>query len=162
MDRILEDREIPTDAGVAIEYHIPQTSKRIDFILTGKDQDRRDAAVLIELKQWERAERTQQDAIVTTRFQGVECETLHPSYQAWSHKRLLEDFNETVQEEQIQLYPCAYLYNYDLDDCIRHRFYDESHPLLASEFARPGRPEGSNKDQIRQLKALMFHISLWY
>src|SRR5262245_53040589 len=71
MERVLDDRDIPAEAGVAIEYHIPQTSKRIDFILTGKTSDRRDAAVLVELKQWERAERTQQDAIVTTRFQGV-------------------------------------------------------------------------------------------
>ena len=37
MDRVLSDDDIPSDAGVAIEYHIPQSSKRIDFILTGKD-----------------------------------------------------------------------------------------------------------------------------
>src|SRR5690349_16410877 len=67
MDRVLEDSAIPGDAGVAIEYHIPQTSKRIDFILTGKDGESRDTAVLIELKQWETAERTDQDAIVVTR-----------------------------------------------------------------------------------------------
>ena len=35
MNNILEDKGIPDDAGVAIEYKIPQTSKRIDFILTG-------------------------------------------------------------------------------------------------------------------------------
>ena len=38
MDRVLADDEIPSDAGVSIEYHIPQSYKRIDFILTGKDQ----------------------------------------------------------------------------------------------------------------------------
>jgi hypothetical protein len=32
MDRILEDAEIPANAGVAIEFNIPQTSKRVDFI----------------------------------------------------------------------------------------------------------------------------------
>ena len=28
----LSDSDIPKDAGVAIEYNIPQTSKRIDFL----------------------------------------------------------------------------------------------------------------------------------
>ena len=41
MDRVLTDDDIPSDAGVAIEYHIPQTSKRIDFILTGTDEQDR-------------------------------------------------------------------------------------------------------------------------
>jgi DUF2075 family protein len=123
MDRILADEEIPGDAGVAIEYHIPQTSKRIDFILTGKDAEARDTAVLVELKQWEHAERTDQDALVTTRFRHGETTALHPSYQAWSYKRLLEDFNQTVQDEHIELYPCAYLHNYEPDDCITHAFY---------------------------------------
>jgi hypothetical protein len=125
MDRVLDDVKIPHDAGVAIEYHIPQTSKRIDFILTGKDPEQRDTAVLVELKQWERAKRTDKDAVVVTRFKRGEEETLHPSYQAWSYKCLLEDFNQTVQEEQIQLFPCAYLHNYDPDDCITHSFYEE-------------------------------------
>lgn len=103
MDRVLSDDEIPHDAGVAIEYHLPQTSKRIDFILTGRDRDRRESAILVELKQWQKAELTQSDAIVITRFKHGTAETLHPSYQAWSYKRLLEDFNQTVQEEHMVL-----------------------------------------------------------
>jgi hypothetical protein len=93
MDRVLNDDEIPFDAGVAIEYHLPQTSKRIDFILTGRDKDRRESAVLVELKQWQKAELTQSDAVVITRFKHGPAEALHPSYEAWSYKRLLEDFN---------------------------------------------------------------------
>lgn len=38
MDRILEDSEIPDDAGISIEYQIPLTSKRIDFIITGLNE----------------------------------------------------------------------------------------------------------------------------
>jgi hypothetical protein len=41
MSNILEDEGIPGDTGVAIEYRIPQTSKRIDFILTGRGCKRR-------------------------------------------------------------------------------------------------------------------------
>jgi uncharacterized protein len=35
MDTVLEDAGIPHDAGVAIEFNIPQTGKRVDFIVTG-------------------------------------------------------------------------------------------------------------------------------
>ena len=125
MDRVLTDDDIPSDAGVAIEYHIPQSSKRIDFILTGTDEQDRESAILIELKQWQHAALTTKDAIVSTRFQHGETETPHPSYQAWSYKRLLEDFNQTVQEEKIQLYPCAYLHNYEQDNVITNDFYSE-------------------------------------
>lgn len=125
MDRVLNDDEIPHDAGVAIEYHLPQSSKRIDFILTGKDHNQRESAILIELKQWQQAQMTDSDAIVITQFKHGARETLHPSYQAWSYKRLLEDFNQTVQEENIQLYPCAYLHNYEEDDVITNEFYSE-------------------------------------
>ena len=96
MDRILNDNEIPDGAGVSIEYHLPQSSKRIDFILTGVDHMHRESAILIELKQWQQAQMTDSDAIVITHFKHGARETLHPSYQAWSYKRLLEDFNQTV------------------------------------------------------------------
>jgi len=125
MDRVLNDNEIPDDSGVSIEYHLPQSNKRIDFILTGKDHNHLDSAVLIELKQWQQIQITDRDAIVVTQFKHRMVETLHPSYQAWSYKRLLEDFNQTVQEENIQLYPCAYLHNYDKDGIITNNFYGE-------------------------------------
>ena len=32
MYKVLNDEGIPNDSGVAIEYNIPQTSKRVDFI----------------------------------------------------------------------------------------------------------------------------------
>ena len=125
MDRVLMDTNIPSDAGIAIEYHIPHSSKRVDFIITGQDNENRDTAILIELKQWSKAELTDKDAVVTTRFKHGEQETPHPSYQAWSYKKLLEDFNATIEEECINLYPCAYLHNYEPDSVINHAFYSE-------------------------------------
>ena len=47
MSSILNDQEIPHDTGVSIECQIPQTSKRIDFILTGKDANKKDNVVII-------------------------------------------------------------------------------------------------------------------
>ena len=40
MYKVLQTNEIPEEAGVAIEYKVPTTSKRIDFILTGMDESR--------------------------------------------------------------------------------------------------------------------------
>jgi DUF2075 family protein len=125
VDRVLSDTMIPDDAGVAIEYHIPQSSKRIDFILSGKNSDHEDTAILIELKQWQEATLTDKDGVVATRFKHGVTETSHPSYQAWSYKCLLEDYNQTVQEENINLVPCVYLHNYAQDDVINNSFYSK-------------------------------------
>lgn len=125
MDRVLTDDEIPPDSSIAVEYHIPQSSKRIDFIICGKNEQETDTAVLIELKQWQTASMTDKDGVVSTRFKHGEKETSHPSYQVWSYQVLLEDYNQTVQEESIKLIPCAYLHNYDPDDVIDNDFYME-------------------------------------
>jgi uncharacterized protein len=50
MYRVLSDSEIPKNAGVAIEFKIPHTSKRVDFLITGSDQDSRHSVVNVELK----------------------------------------------------------------------------------------------------------------
>lgn len=125
MKNIVEDPEIPDDVGIAIEYKIPQTSKRIDFIMTGTDANDKDMAVLVELKQWSEAELTDKDAIVSTFVGGGKREVSHPSYQVWSYAALLEDFNSTVQEDSIGLKPCAYLHNYEPDEVMTNKFYDE-------------------------------------
>ena len=35
MYKVLNDDTIPENSGIAIEYNIPQTSKRVDFIISG-------------------------------------------------------------------------------------------------------------------------------
>lgn len=122
MERVVSDPTIPEDCGISIEYHLPQTSKRVDFIITGKDGDQENV-IIIELKQWQHADITSKDGVVKTRFQFGESETSHPSYQAWSYAALLTSFNATVDEESIALYPCAYLHNYVPDNNITNEFY---------------------------------------
>lgn len=125
MNNVLSDIEIPNDAGVIIEYQIPQTSKRIDFILTGQDEYETNYAILIELKQWSEAEMTDKDALVTTFVGKRKREVSHPSYQVWSYASLLEGFNEAVYTSNISLKPCAYLHNYTSDNKIDNIFYQE-------------------------------------
>ena len=128
MRGVLDDDEIPSNAGVAIEFNIPTTSKRIDFILSGRDRNKRDSVIIIELKQWEKCEAVEsKDGIVSTFTGHAVREVTHPSYQAMSYANLIKDFNETVQLEDIGLYPCAFLHNYELkeDDPICSDMYQE-------------------------------------
>jgi DUF2075 family protein/SOS-response transcriptional repressor LexA len=123
MSNVLADDQIPGDAGVAIEFMIPLSSKRIDFILSGRNEAQRDVAVIIELKQWSQVFATSKDAVVRTFLGGREVEVAHPSYQAWTYAALVQDYNETVRKDDIGLLPCAYLHNLDADEAIHDSRY---------------------------------------
>ena len=125
MAKVLRDREIPDDIGVGVEFGIPQTSKRIDFILSGLSSEDQPNLIIVELKQWSEAQRTDKDGIVIARRGGTgpATEGTHPCYQAWSYAALLEGFNEAVYEGGVALSPCAFLHNYDSDNQIDHDFY---------------------------------------
>ncbi len=116
-------------------YGIPQTAKRIDFILSGQDSRHAEQLIIIELKQWQGARKTDRDAVVTTRFSHGEREVNHPSYQAWSYASLLKNFNEAVYENDIALQPCAYLHNYVDDGVLTDSFY-EHYVTLAPLFLK--------------------------
>lgn len=125
MSKVLQDEEIPDDAAIGIEYQLPQTSRRIDFIIAGEDDTRRQKVVIVELKQWSESRRSEKDAIVWARRGGRagEQEGPHPSYQAWSYAAYLQDFNTGVQDSGLALQPCAYLHNHPRDGEIDHPHY---------------------------------------
>lgn len=126
MYKVLNDDEIPPDAGVAIEFNIPQTSKRVDFIISGYGVDSDPEMVIVELKQWETLnEVAGTDALVDTFTGGVNRRVVHPSYQAWSYAQLIRDYNASVQDRRVKLSPCACLHNY-----IRH----ENDPIDAEQY----------------------------
>lgn len=113
MYKVLNDDTIPRDSGVAIEYNIPQTSKRVDFIVSGYGKEDIPHAIIIELKQWDAVDTVEsQDAIVETYTGGGKRRVVHPSYQAWSYASMIKDYNQNVQQMSIMLHPCAYLHNY--------------------------------------------------
>ena len=140
MNQVVADSSIPDDAGVFVECQLPYSSKRIDFIITGKDDDDTDQVIIIELKQWSEAQMTSKDAIVRVRFAHGEAEVSHPSYQAWSYAAYLQDFNEHVYTGDVSLKPCAFLHNYPSDGVIDHPFYAD-HISKAPLFLR--------KDQLK-------------
>ena len=135
MNHVMNTDKIPEDAGVAIEYSIPRTKNRIDFIITGQDENGKEKVVIVELKQWTNIQQTEKDAMVVTRFKQGLKEELHPSYQAWSYSTLLYGFNATVYEENIGLEPCAYLHNCIDESVIKNPFY-ESYLQKAPAFCK--------------------------
>ena len=112
MRNVLDDDEIPDDVALAIEYQIPLTSKRVDFLIAGKDEADSENVVIIELKQWDDSEETQRPDVVVAYTGGANREVCHPCYQAYSYAKVIENFNESVYKRDVQLRPCAYLHNY--------------------------------------------------
>lgn len=113
MYKVLNDHDIPSDAGIAIEYNIPQTAKRVDFMITGYNGAGSPGMVIIELKQWSKLKKVEHsDALVETYTGNADRKVVHPSYQAWSYAQLISDYNSAVQDQAVRLAPCAYLHNY--------------------------------------------------
>lgn len=115
MNNVINTDEIPADAGIAIEYKIPRSNRRIDFLVSGLTGSNDKAVVIIELKQWDDAEKTDKDGVVKTFVGKGVRETSHPAYQAWSYAMLLKDFNASIEDAGIRLWPCAYLHNLALE-----------------------------------------------
>ena len=113
MYKVLNDTLIPSNAGIAIEYNIPQTAKRVDFMVSGYNEDHNPGMIIIELKQWSELKKVEaSDALVETFTGGAMRRVVHTSYQAWSYAQLIADYNANVQDKNINLKPCAFLHNY--------------------------------------------------
>ncbi len=124
----LDDDEISGDCDIAIEYQIPLTSKRVDFLIAGIDENANNNVVVIELKQWETSKQTNNNDIVEAYTGNGLRAVTHPSYQAYSYAKIIENFNENVSKENISLIPCAFLHNYREENRknIDNEFYSEA------------------------------------
>lgn len=136
MYKVLENKAIPSNSIVAIEYKVPNSNKRIDFIVSGEDEQGRESAIIIELKQWQSLNKIENmDGLVETKLNGHLTPVAHPSYQAWSYVSLIEDYNEDVRKYKINLQPCAYLHNYrkkEYDDLVDlcYEYYLDKAPVF--------------------------------
>lgn len=117
---------LPDDTGITIEYAIPLTSKRIDVVISGFNIFHKPVIALLELKQWESAQKVQdQIAIVRTRIGKTTKNTLHPAYQVLGYKELLKNYNINIEKLKIEILPFVYLHNYDLkinDDILDKKY----------------------------------------
>ena len=129
MRGVLSDNEIPDNVGIAIEYNIPPTGCRIDFMMSGYSESKANV-VIVELKQWDKCTEVEKmDGIykVNTYTGGGLRDVNHPSYQAMTYANLIRDYNESVQLKDISIIPCAYLHNYyfDFADSLLSNNYKE-------------------------------------
>lgn len=132
MDKVMNYPEIPADAGIAIEYNIPQTAKRVDFMISGYDTNRNPGMVIVELKQWSSLEKVEStEALVETYTGNAMRKVVHPSYQVWSYAQLINDYNAAVQDSHVNLAPCAFLHNYTRHD--NDPLDDEQYEAYTSE-----------------------------
>ena len=111
MKDVLDDSYFPSDCEVAIEYNIPQTSKRVDFMIIGNNGDK-DHIVIVELKQWAKVEKVDDncDHSIMSDLKSHEP-VAHPSYQAYSYKCLIKNYCNNSDVNENSLKPCAYLHN---------------------------------------------------
>jgi hypothetical protein len=104
-----------SDAGlggveVLVEHKLPLSSLRVDVILCGFDpRDGEPAFVVIELKQWSRAERLDGTADVVL-VEGARGERLHPGEQVRRYCVYMHDFIAALKES-VHLHGVAYLHN---------------------------------------------------
>lgn len=111
MFHAMNTEDIPSDAGVAIEYRLNGRRFRIDFMISGRTASGKESLVIIELKQWSDVQYSDLAEHVKTFVGGGFRDERHPSYQAWSYASHLESYNEYVYENGLEVHACAYLHN---------------------------------------------------
>jgi hypothetical protein len=102
-----------------VEYALPLTSKRVDVILAGvHPRTREPSYVVLELKQWSRAERWEaDDELVTIEGYGADP-TLHPVAQVRGYATYLLDFTKSLAELRDPVAGAAYLHNATDPDAV--------------------------------------------
>jgi DUF2075 family protein len=144
MKDVLEDNAIPQDCEVSIEYEIPLTSKRVDFIVTGADALGEDNVIIIELKQWTTAEKVDDVECHTVKafVASAERNVAHPCYQAYSYKVHIMSYSEVAANPNIHLIPCAFCHNFQeesrsvLEDPIYKEWIDEAPLFLKHDLLK--------------------------
>ncbi len=126
MSHIMRSPGIPDDAGIAIEYRLEGRKLRMDFVISGLDEQRNESVVIIELKQWTDVQFSDLDEHVRTTLGGGLVSTPHPSYQAWSYRSHLEQYNQYVYETGVQVSACAYLHNCKSSTVIKDSVYENA------------------------------------
>ncbi|WP_308166664.1 DUF2075 domain-containing protein [Nocardia albiluteola] len=118
-----------------IEYQLPESSRRADVILSGvHPQTGEDNYVVVELKQWSRAELAHNsDRIV--RASGVPDEQLHPIDQVSAYCGFLTQYVEVLHDRPEAVHGVAYLHNATENSVstLRARVPDNSGRMFTGE-----------------------------
>ena len=128
------DRAHLNDHGIILEYRLPQTSKRLDCLVCGKDALRKDQAVIIELKQWQTTGHSDGERELKTILNGGFRDVLHPSVQVGQYKEYLQNYHTAFYDgdSPIILNACSYLHNYPYNP--KDEIFSEKFKSFISNF----------------------------
>lgn len=119
--KLLLKSKVAGDAVIAFEYKVP-VGGRIDCVMFGHGMDNAANMLHIELKQWSNKNVSEHysgytfstdivlDGARQTKY------TSHPSAQANEYQCHLENYVHAFEDENINLYGCAFCYNYLSND----------------------------------------------
>lgn len=113
---VLRDDLLAADlerASVVLESILPLSSKRLDAVILGHDSSGQAGAVVIELKQWRRADVLGTDDRVVNLGGRL---VLHPQQQVAQYVQYLRDFHTMVELNSLAIDGGAYLHNADAAD----------------------------------------------
>lgn len=160
------------DHGVLLEYELPLSSRRLDCLITGRNEQLRDNAVIVELKQWEACREGDGENVVTF-VAGDDRDVLHPSAQVGRYKTYLEDAQPVFHEasDPIVLAACSYLHNYQIqpgDPLLAPKFKDlvADFPLYSgddvealTQFLYPRLARGQGMHALHRIEASKYRAS---
>ncbi len=123
MERILRDDIFPNDISVAMEFKLYNSNFRVDFIICGLDEKKKNTIIVIEFKRWNSVKVvTDRDDMVDVQVFGI---VPHPSYQALSYAKIIKNFYMEAEDEKMSIYPCSCLHRYEKteNDAITNKYY---------------------------------------
>ncbi|GAA1312412.1 ATP-binding protein [Planotetraspora silvatica] len=129
------------DAGLSkvemlVEYKLPLTSKRADVVLAGvHPRTGEDSYVVVELKQWSRAEPSEQGEHLVIADGMPGRELLNPAEQVRRYCEYMTDFLSVLKDRPQAVHGVAYLHNaMDLDvDGLHDQVRDEQSRLFTKQ-----------------------------
>jgi hypothetical protein len=126
------------DNGLLLEYQLPLSSKRLDFMITGRDRFGAANAVIVELKQWSEATASPIEGCVATFVGRRVRDELHPSVQVGQYQQYLADCQTAFSSGDVTLAACSYLHNFQYDASSeffhpRHRRAIQQYPLFTGD-----------------------------
>ena len=119
MAYVIRDAQLG-ESGVMVEYRLPMSSKRLDVMVTGNGFDDQQRAVIVELKQWDRAYKCGiEDCVIWAPTDH--SPHLHPSRQAGSYAEYLQGahtaFYSDTGDDFVHLNACSFLHNANSRAC---------------------------------------------
>jgi uncharacterized protein len=130
---------------LVIEYELPYSTRRIDVLVFGKDKNKTDSVVLVELKQWsnDNVDDCTSEGNVIVDYGRFKKEQAHPSLQVQGYHYDLKDFLTLFNESpEVNLNSCAYCHNYSREGANTVLFFPkfkreiEAFPVFAKEDVR--------------------------